>query len=487
MTPHALTGSGSSGHGRRQRRGLFEDFGALGAVALALLLNVALFAIILGGVGLPNHGVTHRDEVTEMLPAREVAALDPSCDGDAFLRAAAQAAMCLTPLADDVDACLDQTQARLDSEIFLCHVDRIEVTPELALVDAQTMPTTSAIDAEPLLEPLTPDEIKQFEAQLAATAPDQPPPPPPQPTQQVIEAPKPVKEEVADNARYLSDYDSKVDKQSAKHENKYEEMVARPEPEELAAKKAPKEATAPEPEAPKDPGKQDDAPPLPGALSMRAPGAPDRADTEQEQKIAGATDGATGPEGDGAQKRGDGSVSQDERHPVETAKGAGGAGGGTPRTPNLRPDDETLERLVGGGSVDDLKDVDEGDENAFNTKRWVYASFFNRMKRVVAQNWDPISVWHAEDPDGSHYGFKNRNTTLRVSLDGKGGVQKIVISGPCGVDSLDDEAIRAFKQSGPFPNPPQALIDSKGLITFEFGFSFTINEKSTSWKIYRSI
>jgi TonB family protein len=464
---------------------VFEDAGALGAVAISILLNVLIFVVILG-VGMTNHGIRHQVDEAAALPPLEVAALDPSCDGDALLRAAAQAAMCLTPLADDVDACLDQTQARLDSEISLCHIDRIEALPEIALVDARHLEAQAAIDAEPLLEPLTPEEVEQFQQKLQEQPPPSAPPPPPPPqSQQVIEAPKPANEQVAEDARFLSDYDSKVEKQSAKHENKYEEMVARPQPEELAAKDKPKQATAPAPDEVLDPGKQD-APKVSGALSMRSAGTPEPATVEQDKKIAGARDGAKGPDGTGGPKRGDGAVSQDERHPTEIAQGNGGAGGGSPRAPNLRPDDATLERLVGGGSVDDVKDIDEGDENAFNTKRWVYASFFNRMKRVVAQNWDPVSVWRAEDPDGSHYGFKNRNTVVRVSIDAKGAIEKVSIIGPCGIDSLDEEALRAFKASGPFPNPPQALLDN-GLITFEFGFSFTINEKSTSWKVYRSI
>jgi TonB family protein len=95
-------------------------------------------------------------------------------------------------------------------------------------------------------------------------------------------------------------------------------------------------------------------------------------------------------------------------------------------------------------------------------------------------------VWRSEDPDGSHYGFKSRDTVLRVSLDAKGNVSKVVIVQPSGFDSLDDEAIRAMKESAPFPNPPGALVDKDGLITFEFGFYFEIDHRSTSWKIQRT-
>jgi TonB family protein len=319
--------------------------------------------------------------------------------------------------------------------------------------------------------------------------PHPPPPPPPQPRlrQQVIETPKPASEEAPDDARFLAEHDSKADQQKVARGSRHEDMVAKPDPEELKAKKDPREATRPDP-SDETPGKDPDAPPDPGALSMRTPGHPQPAEVAQDKKIRGDTGGRDAPNGDGQnRKKGDGSISQEERKPVEANKGDAGGGGGTPRAPNLRPDDETLERLVGGGSVDHVEDVEESDESSFNTKRWVYASFFNRLKRQVAQNWDPVSVWRREDPEGKHHGLKARLTQLKVSLDGKGKVQKIVVVQPCGVAALDDEAIRSFKAAGPFPNPPQALVDGDGLITFEFGFHFTIAEKKTSWKVTRSL
>ena len=81
-------------------------------------------------------------------------------------------------------------------------------------------------------------------------------------------------------------------------------------------------------------------------------------------------------------------------------KGQSGAGGGAPRVPNLKPTKEVLERALGGGSVDHLEDVESGDETALSAKRWIYASFFNRVKRQVAQNWDPQTVWRRRRSDG---------------------------------------------------------------------------------------
>jgi TonB family protein len=461
---------------------------------VGVLAGVEVLEISIPGTGI---GVERSLAAAALPPAPADRPLDPSCDGEAVLRAAARAAYCATPFAADAGACLDEVQVQLDNDFILCHIDQLELLPPVQIVDARQVERLEAIDPidpEPLLEPLTPDEMQRFEEKKQEVAMAPPPPPPPPATAppvkaQVIETVKPAKEEAPDEARFLAEFDSKADQQKVARGSKREEIAAAPEPEELKAKQDPKPANLPEP-AEEQPGKSSEAPPVVGALSMRRPGHQTPSEVAQEKRVAGDAAGSDGPAGDGVlRKRGDGAISQEERQPVEVAgRGEGGAGGGTPRAPNLRPDDETLERLVGGGSVDHVEDVEEGDENQFNARRWVYASFFNRMKRQVAQNWDPATVWRREDPEGKHHGFKSRVTQLRVSLDDKGGVKKIVVVTPSGVEALDEEAIRSFHAAQPFPNPPAALVDAKGLITFEFGFYFEINnEKRTAWKFNRSL
>jgi protein TonB len=153
-----------------------------------------------------------------------------------------------------------------------------------------------------------------------------------------------------------------------------------------------------------------------------------------------------------------------------TDQGQGGGGSGQPRCRTCGPE-ERLERIV-GGSVDHLEEVESGDETALSAKRWVYASFFNRLKRQVAQNWDPQTVWRRSDPDGTHHGFKTRVTEVRVVLNAKGDLSKILVTSPSGVNELDDEAVRAFHAAAPFPNPPDGLAGKDGTITFAFSFFF---------------
>ncbi len=167
--------------------------------------------------------------------------------------------------------------------------------------------------------------------------------------------------------------------------------------------------------------------------------------------------------------------------------GEGGEGGGGARVPNLMPSKDMLERMVGGGCVDKLDGVEQGVATALNSKRWKYASFFNRMKRRVAQEWKPAQVFVRRDPTGRVYGTKDRVTVLEVSLKPGGRLARVIISKGSGIDFLDNEAIRAFRQAQPFPNPPKGLIDSQTkLITFSFGFHFQIDGRRDSWRIFRA-
>jgi TonB family protein len=156
--------------------------------------------------------------------------------------------------------------------------------------------------------------------------------------------------------------------------------------------------------------------------------------------------------------------------------GGGSKGGLGPSA--LMPSEQQLARAIGGGTQDALKDIDDGDETALNSKRWRFASFFNRVKRQVAEHWHPDEVYRQRDPSGAVYGRHNRYTELRVQLKPDGRLSNVAIALPSGLEFLDDEAVEAFKEAGPFPNPPRQLIEN-GSINFGFGFLFDLNGPPT--------
>jgi TonB family protein len=138
---------------------------------------------------------------------------------------------------------------------------------------------------------------------------------------------------------------------------------------------------------------------------------------------------------------------------------------------------EQLDMVSGAPSNDYIKDVPKGEETLLNSKEFRYATFFNRVKRGVSDHWNPGEVYLRHDPYGNIYGVKDRYTVLNVVLDSEGGLSDVSVAHSSGVGFLDDEAVHAFQLASPFPNPPQGLLENDGLIRFQFGFFFEIGDR----------
>ncbi len=462
------------------------------AIAAALAIN----ALVIGSVTVfgADLGRASKGRTDGRTPRVAEVALEPSCEGDVLLATTARAALCLAPWGANLTACTDDMQTQMWMDLSSCRVGTAPLA-EVQMVKERATEKLAQIDPEQLLEELAQQEkLMQQPTPTPAVQPPQPQPqpprPPPPPRQaQVVETVKPSEEQEPDNARFLSEYNTRTDKQTVSRGARNEPLVAKAKPEELTPTNRPKAApaVAKAPDPTRDPGKSDRAPDAPGALAMRKPGAVRPDETPQVAKAPGVARGNPGPTGkDGyIPRKGDGSIEQNRRDPGKETPGQGGAGGGVPQLPDLAQNREILERVAGGGSVDHLDDVEAGDENALNSKKWVHASFFNRVKRTVAQHWNPSSVIRRTDPDGKHNGATTRQTVVRVSLNPSGGLVKVVVMTPSGFGPLDDEALRAFQAAAPFPNAPAALAGKNGLITFEFGFVMEMGTPRTSWRMPR--
>jgi TonB family protein len=437
---------------------------------------------------------------TRKLDALAATELKSNCLGDALLASSARATLCFAPWRADTDQCLADAEMTMYMDMSGCVNTESSVSvASISLPTQKAIDEITPIDPEPLIEMMKEQEQQQKPPELAQQQPQQqqqqqqapPPPKPPAPPAraQIVETAKPTAEKPPENTRFVSEFDTAVKKQSVARGSVQEPMIAKSKPAELTAKEDAKEASMKEENLDRKRGANKEAPDVPGTLAMRKEGAQNPSDQQQDAKTKGSMIGSTGPVAfDGiAPKKGDGSFEQQRRERSEIPRGQQGAGGGAPDVPNLKPTQEVLERAIGGGNVDHLDDVANGDETALNAKRWIHASFFNRLKRQVAQNWDPGSVWRRRDPSGSVYGYKTRITEVRVSLTAKGQLAKVVVTQPSGVNELDDEAVRAFQQAAPFVNPPKELANDDGLITFAFSFYFEIGAPRSSWKVIRSM
>jgi TonB family protein len=457
----------------------------LGTFGLASIGHAALLWSLLAPLTTLGAGAHAATATAAAGPAVEP--LDTTCAGDALLAAAAAAVTCESPLADA--GCDAAVRATLDADLAHCRGD--DAPLEFAMLDPAQVAHLTPIDPEPLLESITPEaqaafEAKQEAAQAAQAAEVERQKQQPPKDMQVVETAKPALEVEPDQARFVSEYNTKVDRETVARGSRQEAMIDRPQPSVLPTKPNAADPAIAKPPPDRPDSLAERAPDAPGKLSMRAPGSLAPSESPQEAKVRGALTGDTGPAGDGAAaRRGDGAIEQARRDPTELAPGQGGAGGGAPHLPNLRPSDDQLSRVVGGGSVDHYDDVEEGEVTAVSSRQWVGATFMNRTKRLVAQEWNPAEAWAHFDPRGSVYGYKTRITVLRVTLSPDGALTKAVVIQGSGVDFLDDEAVRAFKAASPFPNPPDVLRGDDGLITFTFGFYFEISGGRSNWKIFR--
>ena len=289
---------------------------------------------------------------------------------------------------------------------------------------------------------------------------------------QVVDIPRPAIEESPDeHARFLAEYDSRVTRETkgrvghdrAGGESASEE--SRPQP-------------APQPPRPERPARSSRAPGLSGAPSPRASGG--------EGGEIGQGGGSTDITSDGNERRAGVPGLPGARSTPRAGEGGTPGERGAEETPNFQPSEALLTRAIahGTGSPDYLRDVDDGEATALNAKKFKFASFFNRVKRAVADQWHPDTVYLRHDPSGHVYGGKDRVTVLRVHLEPDGSLKTVTTLEPSGVEFLDDEAIDAFKRAQPFVNPPYQLVDPDGLIHFNFAFIFEISG-GTSFKVFK--
>lgn len=272
---------------------------------------------------------------------------------------------------------------------------------------------------------------------------------------QVVDIARPAIEQAPEQTRFLAEYDSQVQREQKGPAGREQAGSSQP-------------TTPVPPQAPQRAQRTQigvGAGARPGPLAMRTP---EQAREEHQFKELGP----------------DGTLAGPARPQTPSLLPGGGASSSA--RPSLLATPDVLQRAIGrgAGSPDYLGNLDESDSTAVNAKKWKYASFFNRVKRAVGDEWHPDTVFLRHDPSGNIYGVKDRMTVLRVQLKADGRLHGLSIVQASGVAFLDDEAMSAFKRAQPFPNPPPPLVEGDGLITFKFGFIFELGGK-TSFKYWR--
>ncbi len=120
-----------------------------------------------------------------------------------------------------------------------------------------------------------------------------------------------------------------------------------------------------------------------------------------------------------------------------------------------------------------LHGVKDGDRTMLNTKEFVYFGYYHRIRQRLEQSWNSRLRATLEN-----YGVSGRRlatdreymTRIVVVLDRHGRITAVQILGASGARDLDQAAVDAFNQAGPFPDPPTGLVDKNGEIRIRWDF-----------------
>ena len=109
----------------------------------------------------------------------------------------------------------------------------------------------------------------------------------------------------------------------------------------------------------------------------------------------------------------------------------------------------------------DLLREEIGDRVSINTIEYIYASYINRIKRLVNYYWKQ----NVNNLPSSALITRTQYTTkVNVILTAHGALEHVEVTSASGSDELDDAVVRAFRLAGPFPNPPAGLIAADGRV-----------------------
>lgn len=143
----------------------------------------------------------------------------------------------------------------------------------------------------------------------------------------------------------------------------------------------------------------------------------------------------------------------------------------TNRDGNDKPVPAALaDSFLAGAPQNDLLREKVGPRTQLNTKEYLFASYLNRIRRLVnfywQQNLDNL-------PASVRLSKPQYTTTVRAVLDADGSLEIVRVTSASGSGEMDDCVVRAFRVAGPYPNPPEGLVEPDGRVYLP-DMSFTV-------------
>ena len=135
---------------------------------------------------------------------------------------------------------------------------------------------------------------------------------------------------------------------------------------------------------------------------------------------------------------------------------------------------------IAGAPNNDHLDEAVGDRTLLNTNEYLYAAYMQQIRRLVnfywQQNLDNL-------PRTTPLAKTEYVTVVEVTLTSTGALDEIIVSVDSGSDPVDNCVVEAFKIAGPFPPPPEQLVDGQGRARIpDFAFTLQLGQAKAAYE-----
>lgn len=123
---------------------------------------------------------------------------------------------------------------------------------------------------------------------------------------------------------------------------------------------------------------------------------------------------------------------------------------------------------------DYIKNVDHGLQTLLNTREFKYYSYYDRIRKQLAQHWESkvrekLTHYYKTNRAPASVS-QDRTTKVVVILNSAGNLVRVQVVGVSGVEDLDEAATDAFRAAAPFPNPPKGILEMDGTVKIRWDF-----------------
>lgn len=122
---------------------------------------------------------------------------------------------------------------------------------------------------------------------------------------------------------------------------------------------------------------------------------------------------------------------------------------------------------------DYIQGMKEGEQTALNTREFMFFGYYQRIRERLDRAWVPIlrhNLTLLYKRGRTLASETDYSTKVMVVMNTGGEITRVEVETESGAHDLDDAAVRAFNQAGPFPNPPRGMVDLKGEIRIPWEF-----------------